>query len=355
MLLQQRFRYFAAVMKCPFYISLLLCCCIWSVACTGPVIIEEEGNSNTEAGKEDTTPTWEPVPIVHEGTYDSPYSISEAQTLKREKSVWIEGYVVGSVSNNSLKKGCNFTADATTASNILLADTFLTGGEYDYLFCMPVQLLNGSIEREDLNLYDNPDNYHRKLRVEGDITSYINDKLGIKEITDYIFADEAFEEPDEEETDGNDGEEPELPDMPQDPDKTNTDTLSIAEGIKLQSEDEYNQVYIRGYIIGYTTSNKKVYYNLTDIKETSARSNVVLADNPEEQNTGKMIAIELKNGSYIQEAVNLCDNPGNLHKRLTVKGRMHTYKSLNGCIDIPNGYTPPGDTVVIKDYYFFIE
>lgn len=360
LLFKQIIRYFAVVMKCSFYISLLLCCCIWSVACTGPVIIEEEENSNTEAGKEDTTPTWEPVPIVHEGSYASPYSIGEAQTLGRGKDVWIEGYIVGAV-DGSMRNGCQYKMPITIASNILLADTFPTDYENDHLYCMPVQLPDGP-EREYLNLYDNPDNYHRKVRIQGDITLYYK-VAGIKNIADYIFCDGINNGDDNDNDNGdeskndndNENNEPEIPDTPQDPDKTNTDTLSIAEGIKLQDEDEYIQSYIKGYIIGYTTSNSTVYYDLNDIKKTSARSNVVLADNPEEQNTNNMIAVELKNGSYIQEAVNLYDNPENLHRQLTVKGRMHPFKSLNGCIDIPNGYTPPGDTVVIKDYYFSLE
>lgn len=351
LLFKQIIRYFAVVMKYPFYISLLLCCCIWSVACTGPVIIEEEENSNTEAGKEDTTPTWEPVPIVHEGTYASPYSISEAQTLGRGENVWIEGYIVGSVSNNSLKKGCNFTADATTSSNILLADTFLTGGEYDYLFCMPVQLLNGSIEREDLNLYVNPDNYHRKLRIEGDITLYINNKPGIKEITDYIFADEAFEEPDEEEPDEDEdeNENPEVPDTPQDPDKTNTDTLSIAEGIKLQNKGE--QSYIKGYIIGYYNGSSFCLYPTEEQISTRASNNVVLADSIGEANTKRIIIVEFPTNTALRSKVNLKDNPQNLYHTLTVKGMLMDYKDTfyPGCMNTLSALRDD------EDYYFSLE
>ena len=361
MLFRQIIRYFATVMKRPFYISLLLCCAIGSVSCTGPVIVEEE-EEKTEIKDEGESPNEEvherdSVAIIHEGTYASPYTVGEAQTLGRGKSVWIEGYIVGSVSG-SMKSGCDYTAEAVTASNILLADTFPTGSEYDYLYCMPVELPNGSIERDVLNLRYNPMNYQRKVRLSGDIEDYFK-VAGVKNIDGYMFCDEITDDPVEEETDGNEGENGEKseeePDGPYDPNATRNDTLSIAEGIKLQSEDEYNQVYIRGYIIGYTTSNKKIYYDFTDIKEASARSNVILADHIEEQNPDNMIAVELKNGSYIQKSINLFDNPENLHKLLTVKGRMYTCKSLNGCIDIPNGYTPPGDTIVVKDYYYSLE
>lgn len=341
-------------MKYPFYISLLLCFIIGLAACTGPVILEEEEETEIDVGKEESEPTWESVPITHEGSYNSPYSIGEALTLGRGKNVWIEGYIVGCV-NNSMKSGCNFTQEATTTSNILIADTFPTDSENAYLYCMPVELLNGSIARDDLNLYDNPDNYHRKVRIEGDITLYFK-RPGIKEITDYIFVDEIIYGPDKEEPDKNEIEDkPEEPYKPHDPNATRQDTLNIAEGIKLQSEENYNQVYIKGYIIGYTTSNKKIYYNTTDIK-TTAKTNVVLADNLDEQNPDNMIAVELANNSYIQQAVSLYYKPENLHKKLTVKGHMAPYRSLHGCIAIPNGKEEPiGSGIIIEDYYFSIE
>ena len=189
--------YFAAVMKHPFYISLLLSCLLGWVACTGPVIIEEGDNDinvniGNNEGESEPPIVWEPVPIVHEGTYASPYSIAEAQTLGRGKSVWIEGYIVGSVSG-SMKNGSIYTAENAVASNVLLADAFPTGSEYDHLFCMPVELPNGSIERDDLNLYDNPTNYHRKVRIEGDITQYYK-VAGIKNITGYTFGNEEDED-----------------------------------------------------------------------------------------------------------------------------------------------------------------
>ena len=110
----------------------------------------------------------------------------------------------------------------------------------------------------------------------------------------------------------------------------------------------------KGYIIGYTTSNRKVYHDLEEVK-VSAKSNVVLADDPEETDCDRMIVVELKNGSYIQQAVNLYDHPDNLGKALTVKGRMYPYKDLHGCVDIPNGLQLPGASTVDEDYYFSIE
>ena len=354
-------------MKCPFYIFLLLCGSIWLTSCTGPVILEEKEEPGSQTGQEDTPTSRDSVAIIHEGTYTSPYSIAEAQTLGRGKRVWVEGYIVGCVSG-SMKSGCNFTAEATTAANILLADTFPTGSDNDYLYCMPVELPNGSTERDELNLYDHPDHYHRKVRIEGDITLYYK-VAGMKELVDYIFCDEVKDEDEDEdegdnenenedENESDDGDEDgdeDGDDRPYDPDATRQDTLSISEGIKIQEKGDYEHVYIKGYIIGYTTTKQKVYYDLSKIGETkkTAKTNVILADNIEERDIYNMIAVELKGDSYIQQAINLVDNPQNLHKCLTVKGGMKEYKGLYGCTEIPNGLEK-GDSI-IKDYYFLLE
>lgn len=304
-------------------------------ACTGPVILDEEEKTESNSEQDNETNTRDSVAIIHEGSYASPYSIAEAQTLGRGKSVWVEGYIVGSVSG-SMKNGCNYTHETSTASNILLSDTILEGREEDYLYCMPVNLPNGSIERDDLNLYDNPQNHHQKVRIQGDITQYFK-VAGIKNITDYIFCDDIGSKDEEEknedsfENEEDESEEPEILDTPNDPDKTNTDTLSIAEGIKLQNEDFYTQACIRGYIVGYAQGNKSVIYmDATTTITEKAYENVVLADNKNERDNTKVIVVALPKG-YIRDDVNLADNPQNLHKRLTVIGYMLPYYGLAGC------------------------
>ena len=233
-----------------------------------------------------------------------------------------------------MKNGSIYTAEKAVASNILLADAFPTGSEYDHLFCMPVELPNGSIERDDLNLYDNPNNYHRKLRIEGDIAQYYK-VAGIKNITGYTFGDEKDEDESENDNDNEDIEKEEdtteKPEEPSNPDETRNDTLSIAEGIKMQKEDGYEQARIRGYIVGYAKGNNSIVYIDAETKTTSkAEENVVLADNIEERDNAKVIIVKLPKG-IIRDEVNLYDHPQNLHKRLTVTGMMTPYYGLAGC------------------------
>lgn len=343
--------YFAAVMKCPFYIFLLLCGTIWFASCTGPVILEEKEESGTQTEQENTPNAKDTVAIVHEGTYSSPYSIAEAQTLGHGKDVWIEGYIVGCVSG-SMKNGCNYTPQATTQSNILLADTFPTGGENDYLQCLPIELPNNSIERDELNLYDNPDNYHRKIRTQGDITLYYK-VVGMKEIEEYTFENENEDEDESnsnDEDDNNNNEGSNDDDGPHDPNATRQDTLSIAKAIELQNKGE--QPYIKGYIVGYYNGSSLVFNpSSQQMSSSRAENNVILADNIEETDWRNVIIVELPTKTALRTKVNLKGNPQNLHHILTVKGMLMDYKetSYAGCMSTLSKF---GDD---EDYYFLLE
>ena len=321
---------------------LLLLATTWLYACTGPIIIEEEENR-----EEDTPQAKDTVLITHEGTFQSPYSIAEAQSLARGSDVWIEGYIVGSV-KGSIKSGCNFTPQATIASNILLADTFPTGNNDDYQYCLPIELPNNTAERDDLNLYDNPENYHKKLRIQGNLTLYYS-VVGMKGISDYSFEYDNDNENDNDNDNDNKDEDDNENDNDNDNDNKDEDEdeeiiqdtipenskeypLSIAEGIRLQSEDEYNQAWIRGYIIGYARSNNSVTYldSVSTELTSKAKNNIVLADSIGERNNRKIIVVELPKG-YLRDDVNLYENPHNLHRRLTVIGRMIPYYDMAGC------------------------
>lgn len=312
-------------MKCLSYILALFYCAIALAACTGPVILDEEEEGKT--GQVDDSLLRDSVPIIHEGTSSSPYTIAEAQTLRRGRGVWIEGYIVGCV-KGSMKSGCNYTSEATTTANILLADTFPTGSEQDYLYCLPVELPNGDI-RMELNLYDNPENYHCKVRIAGDLTLYYS-VVGLKEISDCTWDTDGEDENDDENEKEKDDEGEDTIDSI--PENSKEYPLSIAGGIQLQDEDNYNQVWIRGYIVGYAKGNNSVAYLCSPEEEitSKAKSNVVLADSIGESDNTRIIVVELPKG-YVRDDVNLYSNPQNLYKRLTVIGRMIPYYDMSGC------------------------
>ena len=354
--LQQIICYFAAVMKRWLYISLLLSCLFGMAACTGPVIIEDENvdeNGNINEGVDEGKDS---VVIIHEGTYVSPYSIAEAQAMKGAKGVWVEGYIVGCV-KGSMKNGCNYSQEAMTLSNILLADTFPTGNENDYQLCLPVELPNNSIEREVLNLFENPENYHQKVRIQGDITLYYS-VIGITNIMDYTFGNEEDEDEDEDEDENNnendnnnenedeDENEDDRPGL-YDPDATRQDTLTIAEAIRLQDKGE--QSYIRGYIVGYYNGSSMVFNPTIEQISSRASNNVLLADSIGGTEAYSVIIVELPTQTALKRDVNLKNHPDNLYRRLTVKGMLGEYKGYYGCY---NTLSQMGDD---EDYYFLLE
>lgn len=322
----------------PFFFLLVLLCII---SCTGPVLIDER---DAENGTTEST-SKEPVPIIHEGTLDSPYTIGEAQTLSRGEGVWIEGYIVGCVDGSI--KNVDYELPASKASNILLSDTFPTDANNS----LPVELKNSTTARDLLNLYDNPENMHQKLRIQGKLTQYFS-VVGMRDIEDFLFIDETTPKEDDDEEENEKEEDNEQEEGDTISGKYKEFPMTITQGIELQSEDEYQQVWIKGYIIGYTTSKGKIYYDLTDIK-SSANTNVILADSIEERDSRRVIAVELKSNSYIRRDVNLYDNPQNLHHTLTVLGHMSKYRDLCGCTDIPNGLMS-GDSI-IEAYYYLLE
>ena len=331
-------------MKRLFYILALLGCIISFAACTGPVIIDEEEEDNTEQG--DDTLQRDSVPIIHEGTRTSPYSIAEAQTLRRGRGVWIEGYIVGCV-KGSMKSGCNYTSEATTTANILLADTFPTGNEEDYLYCLPVELPNGDI-RMELNLYDNPENYHRKIRIAGDLTLYYS-VVGLKEIADCTWDTDDENDNEDENEDDNDNDDDDEDYDDDDPNRTTSDTLSIAEGIRIQNQGK--QYYIRGYIVGFFSRSSFRFNPSEEEINKSVKNNVVLADSIGETDPNRVIIVELTKDTALRRYVNLLDNPQNLNKRLTVKGMLMDYEetSYHGCMKTLSDYRED------EDYYFLLE
>ena len=177
----------------------------------------------------------------------------------------------------------------------------------------------------ELNLYDNPENYHCKVRIAGDLTLYYS-VVGLKEIADCTWDTDDENDNEDDNEDDNEGITDSIPSNSQEY------PLSIADGIKLQDEYNYNQAWIRGYIVGYAKGKNSVaYLNSTEDEITSkAQYNVVLADSIGENDNQRIIIVELPKG-FIRDDVNLYDNPQNLHKRLTVIGRMIPYYGLAGC------------------------
>lgn len=100
-----------------------------------------------------------------------------------------------------------------------------------------------------------------------------------------------------------------------------TDTLTVAEVL---SDTTTRYVLVRGYIVGYcsTTSNTSVVFG---IAATSANTNMLLADSPDETDVNNCLPVFLTKDAR-RDSLNLYDHPENYKRRIVVYGRAsHPY------------------------------
>ena len=161
---------------------------IWVLATPGELLGMKALTGNTGAKNEwriegVTVPGGEGDPVGNgDGSEAKPYAASQVVAMGKsvnETGKWVSGYIVGYIPDKYLD-GALFTVPATSATNILLADT---PTETDYNKCVPVQLPSGSL-RSALNLMDNPSNLGQLCSVYGDLTAYFG-AAGVKNTADY--------------------------------------------------------------------------------------------------------------------------------------------------------------------------
>ena len=108
--------------------------------------------------------------VATQGTEASPYTVTDAKTVKTGTNKYIKGYIVGYVPAKALNEA--IFGDASSAeiapTNILLA---AKADEKEVTNCMPIQLPAGDL-RTALNLKDNSGNLKKELIICGNIENY---------------------------------------------------------------------------------------------------------------------------------------------------------------------------------------
>ena len=138
----------------------------------------KDSTTTSSTNQSQDTTTQVSSTYVGNGTSYYPFTTTEVRTMALPfdyENMYITGYVVGCV-NKGIKTGSCFTLPATSASNILLAEDT---AENDYKLCVPVELKSNSLARKSLNLIDNPNVIHKKVKVQGTITTYFSQR-GLK-------------------------------------------------------------------------------------------------------------------------------------------------------------------------------
>jgi len=119
-------------------------------------------------------------------------------------------------------------------------------------------------------------------------------------------------------------------------DGSQTNPYSVAEGITNQGAT--NTAWVKGYIVGCVKNGVSAVASAADVfigvtSGFNSATNVLIADNANEMDYTKCIAVNLPAGSALRTSVNLQDNPGNLGKTLTVLGTLRTYFGIAGSRD----------------------
>jgi hypothetical protein len=139
-----------------------------------------------DAPEEDITlnPEEGDLPDFSKGTKGNPYTIEEARANQGKTNVWVEGYIVGFYNTSARSSFVNnYTgndeADASQSNLALAFDVNESVANNTF----PVMLGTGAV-RNGLSLRTNPGNFKKKVRIRGNIGTYMN-TVGLRDLTDF--------------------------------------------------------------------------------------------------------------------------------------------------------------------------
>ena len=132
----------------------------------------------------------------------------------------------------------------------------------------------------------------------------------------------------------------ETPDTPDTPDTPNeAGEYTVTEALAAFVAGEAKAAVVKGYIVGSIDDK-----SISDANFSGAavlKTNLLLADNADETDIAKCLAIQLPSGA-VRDALNLVDNPGNYKKYVTLTGSLEKYFGVAGLKNVTK-YTIDGE------------
>ena len=131
------------------------------------------------------------------GSVGNPYTVADILPLDGKANVmtekWFEGYIVGYVSGNVYSEGATIGLpdDPDCITNIIIAGS---KDETDVDKCIPVNLPYGDL-RNALNLYANPENLGKRLKLYGNFELYYS-RGGIRKPKEFEWLADELQAPD---------------------------------------------------------------------------------------------------------------------------------------------------------------
>ena len=90
-----------------------------------------------------------------------------------------------------------------------------------------------------------------------------------------------------------------------------------------------SEVWVEGYIVGWVEGasiDEGAHFSVP----ASSASNILISDNPNASSVAECVPVQLVSGSDARSALNLMDNPGNLGKKVSLKGNLTKYFGVSG-------------------------
>jgi hypothetical protein len=266
------------------------------------------------------------------GTKAEPFNAEWVLSHQGTLAGWVKGYIVGSV-----KSGINAGDPINGNEDISWAAPYMnntvviaaSATENDWTKCVVVNLPAGSSLRDSANLSDRATNKGRLLAVNGTFENYLGGAgvtVATGSATDYWLDH--------------------LPVLVEG-DGTQALPYTVAQAKAKQNE---TAKWVTGYIVGYINTTTFTYaYSATGAVTT----NLIIADSPSETLDGSCVPVQLPIGA-IRDALNLSAKPGNIGKKVTVKGDLLSYFSVAGIKNLTN-YVLDGEVVVVDPPAIFSE
>lgn len=124
---------------------------------------------------------------VGEGTYEKPYTVEDVRNLSPANDVWIQGYIVGHYTGNTVNSFSNDTTNPASIKNSSIALGVSATETLGARTC-PVRLSESGIKTA-LSLNSKPENLGKKLKLKGNTGKYFG-VLGVQSILVYEFIPE---------------------------------------------------------------------------------------------------------------------------------------------------------------------
>ena len=249
-----------------------------------------------------------PSSTVGDGSESSPFSVTQViDGTATGSDVWVEGYIVGTVTDKSWPADVEFSAANASNTNIIISVS--PAGEATTDNSIPVQLPAGDV-RNALSLQQHPDNLGMKVKLRGSIEKYFG-VIAVKSVSEYSLDGGTVTPPDNPSTTVGNGTE----DSP-------FGVSQIKDGTATGSD-----VWVEGYIVG-TVTDKSWPSDVEFSAANASNTNIIISVSPVgEATTDNSIPVQLPAGD-VRNALSLQQHPENLGIKVKLRGSIEKYFGL---------------------------